>query len=58
MAKLKKDISRLDCNYTMTVIVNITRQFRFRMAIAAVFIKAAAFVLGCGVTIAIKEDAA
>ena len=45
------NINRLEPGQVLTVDVNITHQFKVRMAIALALIKAAVFVLGCGIEI-------
>jgi len=55
MAKAEVNIDKLERNHMMTVKVNITRQFRIRMAVAGALIKAAALVLGCGIEIKDSE---
>lgn len=44
-------VNKLNKNHTVTVRVKISKQFRMRIAIASALIKAAAFVLGCGIEI-------
>lgn len=40
-------INRLTKDTTMTVMVKMSKQFRFRLAIALFLIKLAAIILGC-----------
>lgn len=62
MAKAQVNIYTLGKNNTLTVIfirystkVKITTQFKVRLAIAMALLKAAAFVLGCGIRIENEE---
>lgn len=55
MAKAQVNIYTLGKNNTLTVKVKITTQFKVRLAIAMALLKAAAFVLGCGIRIENEE---
>lgn len=49
-------IRRLDKKSTLTVRIQVTREFRVRAWLAARLITLAARILGCGVDIGVKEN--
>jgi len=48
---LNIEMNRLSKNFTLSVTMVLTRQFRVRIAIALFLIKLAAEILGCGIEI-------
>lgn len=55
MAKAEVNITKLTKDHTMTVKVNVTKQFKARFVVATALIKAAAWILGCNIEIENNE---
>jgi len=49
-------VRHLDQRHTLNVEVKITREFKFRLAVAKVLIMCAAYILGCGIDIKEAEE--
>ncbi|MFQ5638227.1 MAG: hypothetical protein ACE5IR_09575 [bacterium] len=56
MAKAEININKLTNNHTMTVKVDVTKQFKARIVVATTLIKAAAWILGCNIEIESSES--